>query len=252
MIPPSAAFEPIRTIAHDPAFWTDFFFLTHSNRDYAEIRNYDQVVPPDDFNKTEGFTLECCCLTFPVAHQRGLILDFTCDLTYFGLDLLQADGKRVQFGWDDEAHWHPHVFRWEELDLICKCLSVSGASFAYPGLPLLLLCRFAPITDSDNAQNISSLLRDACRSVGVDSLDTSESVFKRLDKRRNGFEWKYDLGSGWTLHQENPLTPNHENPYRYKVHLYTLRSPKNDAFPFTEFNAILGSARRICEGVSSG
>jgi hypothetical protein len=239
-----AAFEPILAIAHDPTFWSDYLFLSHSGCEYDSISNYDHVVPPSDLYESPGFTLKSCRLTFPVTEQRGLILDFTCSLDYFGLDLLQSDANRIELGWDDQAGWHPHILRWDELELICKSLSIRDSSFHHPGLPLLLLSRWAPITDTDSPDHILSLLQQALVRVGVNSPETSQSIFTRLDKRGNGFEWKYDSAHEWTLHQDDPFRL--KEGFKYKARLYTLRSPENDDFPFAEFNAMLRSAREAC------
>lgn len=40
------------------------------------------------------------------------------------------------------------------LDLICKRVALRDPSLPHPGLPLLLLSRFAPITDSEKADNV--------------------------------------------------------------------------------------------------
>lgn len=238
-------FEPVLAVAHDPAFWSQYYFLSHPGVEYEGIGNYDEIVPPNDLYQTPGFTLKHCRLPFPVTGRRGVLLDFTCSLDYFSLDLLPGDGTQVELGWDDEAHWHPHVLRWDELELICKCLSVRDASFAHPGLALLLLCRWAPLTDTDDADHVLSLLRGAADRVGVTSPDLVHSLFARLDKRGNGFEWEHAPEQGWVLRQDNPLIP--QKGFRYKTQLYTLRSPGNGDFPFAELNAMLRDAKEVCE-----
>ncbi len=237
-----AAFDPLFAIACDPGFWSDFFFLTHSGQIYESISNYDEIVAPNTFHNSPGFEIKCCRVNFPVTDQRGLALDFSCSLEDFSLELTNGAGKRFRLGWDNLAHWHPHVLRWDELESISECLNIRDASFTHPGLPLLLLCRWAPITEVDDADHVLSLLRRACDRLGV--LQLANSIFARFDRRGNGFEWRNEPSHGWIPYQDNSLT---ESGWRYKWQLYSLRSTRNTDFPFTELNAMLQGAREICD-----
>jgi hypothetical protein len=108
-----AAFEPILALARDAKFWTDFFFITYPDHKYERIRNYDLIVP---LPKLAPIVMKRCRLDFPVTEERSLVLDFTVSLDTFYLELLQSNGMQVEIGVDDEAHWHPHLLRWDELE----------------------------------------------------------------------------------------------------------------------------------------
>jgi hypothetical protein len=69
----------------------------------------------------------------------------------------------IELGWDDQARWHPHALRWEELEAICGCLAARDADMPHPGWPLLLLCRFAPPTANDDRARARDLITRALR-----------------------------------------------------------------------------------------
>lgn len=224
-----AAFGPVLRAACRPRFWTDYYFLTQpAEADYADLCSYEQEVPPHELYGTPGFVQKGCRLTFPLG-ACGLALDFNCSLDYFSLEILKADGTAVEIGWDDQAGWHPHVLRWEELDAIGESLARHDRDVPHPGLAVLLLARFAPITDADDAARMIPVVRQAWARVGAPPAAALDDLIARLDKRGAGFEWRRDAATGWTLHQDRP--------FDHRPHLYTLRSASNPEFPFAELEA---------------
>src|SRR5579862_3894297 len=105
-------------------FWTDFFWQTE---------------PQDD-----GYPeLESCTVELPVAEGYLLSLSLDPGLSYFSLRFASPGQEAVEIAWDDTAHWHPHVLRWQELELICRTVALQDAELPHPGILLLLLHRFA-------------------------------------------------------------------------------------------------------------
>jgi len=80
-------------------FWNDYLFQDDSGGDYPEL---DQ-----------------CRIPFDLSTRYGLVLGLDDLLCQSILSLRHPDaGHPVQIAWDDQAHWHPHVLRWDELDVI--------------------------------------------------------------------------------------------------------------------------------------
>jgi hypothetical protein len=259
---------PIHTVANRERFWTDYFWLTepdYTGPGYAELINHHVPLSAEAIAEyrllTDGEPPETnpyCRLDLPVGGGYGLGLEFDPSCACFDLALLLPGGRRCPIAWDDQAHWHPHVLRWEELDLVCKCAAIQDATLPHPGLPLLLLYRFAPITESDNVDRIFPLIRDAWRSLGLFGEEQIRQAGQRVDKRGSKFEWRLDDRTGWTLHQENWT--------RGQAKLYTRRSgqpaPTENGvaipeslddpdyrFPFAEYRRMVEAARAMCAGL---
>jgi hypothetical protein len=109
------------------------------------------------------------------------------------------------------------------------------ASLRHPGLPLLLLYRFAPITDSEDGERAVSLLRRAWNDLRLFSEVEIAQFIERFDCRDQGFEWQMDHEKGWFLYQDDKL--------RHKKGLYTLRYLENPEFPFEQFNVMVRRMR---------
>jgi hypothetical protein len=237
--------EPLRTLVNAPAFWAAFLFLDEDKVHYPQLAG--------------------CRAEFVIADGYGVTLDLNADLSYVSLGLRRpGSAEPVEIGWDDQAHWVPHALRWEELDLIGRCVALDEPSLPHPGLPVALLCRFAPISVGDDVDVVVPLVQTALLSAcskedGVTpplpglALTPSVSVsgqppnpvvgecLQRIDARHAGFTWRHDDRVGWYLHQSQ------EDNEASGVDLYTLRCPKNagdDRFPFADWNALVDQARR--------
>src|SRR5262245_39038856 len=130
-------------------FWTDYLYLT-------EAEDEDEDDPPE------------WDVVFDVGARVGLLLsiEYGGEVTLFLRDAWVAV-EPVQIAWDDEAHWHPHVFRWVELDNVCKRIASRSPDLAHPGIPLLLLFRFAPITSEEDYGLAQASLRSAFRHLSL-------------------------------------------------------------------------------------
>ena len=207
--------ESFLKLTHRPEFWSQFFF---------------------DGGNQEFPNLENCRLEFPVGPQYALVLNLDEFLGYFGLNLKHPNtSEPVEIAWDDQAHWHPHVLRWEELDLVCRCIALDDPTLPHPGLPLALLHRFAPVTLDDNDDVVHPLITEAYRTLEVFSEPQITEMIYRYDRRQSGFGWYYTDPQGW-------LPETREGDGRSGF--YSLREPQNTEFPFDGLNALFTAARQ--------
>ncbi|TPX09696.1 uncharacterized protein E0L32_009035 [Thyridium curvatum] len=205
----------LRELLGTRRFWTDFFWITEAEDDaYSELE-------------------DTVCIDLPISlgsEGSFLSLEFSNDLGFFELQLKNGVHSQ-QLGWDDGAHWHPHVLRWDELDLVCRAVARLNPDLPHPGLPLLLLHRFAPICgrrggDDDDAPFASALLDAAWRSLGIFSDREVQRLIERSDARDAGFIWRQNGTQGvWFLDQEE-ITDGCENSSQRA--LYTLRSQPSE------------------------
>jgi len=135
----------VRSVLANRRFWTDYFWLTED----ADT-HYPQFASRP--------------LTFRVVGAHALALDIDPAMNGRELSLLDLhSGGTTRLSWLDQAHPVPNVFRWEELDAVCRCLASRDPALEHPGIPLLLLCRFAPLTAADDAGAVRERVAAAFR-----------------------------------------------------------------------------------------
>jgi hypothetical protein len=109
-------------------------------------------------------------------------------LASFELDFLAPDGEAVNIAWDDQAHWHPHVLRWEELETVGRAIAMQDAEMSHPGPVVLLLHRFAPICEGEDLDPIISMLEAAFTQLGLFTRAEITRWIERIDAREAGFQ----------------------------------------------------------------
>jgi hypothetical protein len=135
---------------------------------------------------------------------------------------LDVGGTAVEIAWDDLAHWHPHVLRWVELDAIGRQVD------AHPGIPLLLLARFAPILTAADAEAALPLIDAAWRHADG-QISAQNRLLEIIDFRETGARWQHVLGLGWCLEQNDGG----------ERALYSLRVSDNSLFPWQEWHQLM-------------
>jgi hypothetical protein len=215
----------------DARFWRDYLWLedrerqTHSQKPggiwklWNALRAHGSTTPR--YPKFRNAELE-----FRVLDGYGLTLVFEETLSHTSL-FLSHPGGRQEIGWDDQAHWHPHLFRWEELDGVCRAIAASEPPLAHPGLPLLLLYRFAVITDPAEEQAARAALTEALWQIHSLSDEEVRNIVGLTVSTQTGIRWDRRPDLGWYLSGEDA---------------YTLRHPDNPTFPFAEFQAMVRAA----------
>ena len=209
-----ATFPPaLVALSRSEQFWKDYFW----EKDPTDAHYPD---------------LADCTVRLEVAPGWSLTLALDEDLDAMELSV-EGLGETAELGWDDHAHWHPHVLRWEELDLIGRAVALRDPAASHPGLALLLLYRFAPICDDADAELAFPLLEAAWAELGVDVGPAHERMLQRTDARTAGFKWQL-VDRRWVLTQEKP---------NLERDLYTLRHADNDEFPHRLLEGVVRAAR---------
>ena len=202
-------------------FWNDWFDLKRDQKPEnwrAWSRNYPELNGLDIWFR---FTEEC-----------SLVLRLEASLGYITLSFADRDIQSPEeIARDDQAHWCPHVLRWDELDLIGRCTASRDRSLYHPGIPLLLLYRFAPICVGEETAERFAKLTEAWRSLDIFDDREIERFVRRFDCRDRSFTWIHDAQFGWTLHQEKAWSG-----------LYTTRGPRG-GFPFENFQGAIEEAK---------
>jgi hypothetical protein len=136
-------------------------------------------------------------------------------------------------GWDDQAHWHPQVLRWKELEAICRCLAVRDPRLAHPGIPLLLLYRFAQADADDDQSAVRTTLAAGWRSLSLFSESEIVQAVQQTDTfvipSEGNRQWVWDATHGWVNTGGDA---------------YSLRQADNEQVPFALFNSLLAEAQR--------
>lgn len=193
-------------------FWTDYFWLTDpwGERVYPELREPIRL----PFTEKSGFQLE---------------LDEDCLFDYISLCLYHPEWKEpIEIGFDDQAHCHPYVFRWEELKRISHFLATHFPHC--PEVPFLLLYRFAVITKEEDQDKAQKEVEAAWRSLGLFSDQEIEPFL----------EWAKDR---WKAQQEDVFWVQHPE-YGWVLDgaefgVYSFRIAENKEFPFEVFNQLI-------------
>jgi hypothetical protein len=128
------------------------------------------------------------------------------------------------------------VLRWEETDLLCRAASILDATFTHPGILLLLLSRFTPLTREDDPVAIRKVVRQAFASLNVLSQRmVGQCVRAGVCDLRSDCEWSQDHQNRWVLRRLKRCP----NPY------WGPRDP-NLEFPFKCFDELIDKARQTC------
>ncbi|MEI7024404.1 hypothetical protein [Paenibacillus sp. y28] len=135
--------------------------------------------------------------------------------------------EALELGWDDQAHFHPYVFRWEELEIICRYLGKRPEFIVNPVVPLLLLYRFAPVTAADDEARIRQLLKAAWSSLGLFTDSEIETIIGKTVPKRGDLHWAPHAEFGWVLEGEAA---------------YSLRWAEHDRFPFAQLQELVRGA----------
>jgi hypothetical protein len=176
-----------------------------------------------------------CRAEFPVGGGYALVIDFTRFLHRTDLSLRCPAREHPRWlARDDLAYWPREVLRWSETELLSKAAARLDTDLQHPGLLLVLLYRFTPLTADDDRRVVWSLMRQAFNSLGVLSLRAIERCLREgASDLRDGFAWR-DCKRGWVLQD---LSSGRDEP---------PRAPKSK-FPFREYAALLNAAQRTCD-----
>ncbi|WP_344959073.1 hypothetical protein [Actinomadura miaoliensis] len=231
--------DALRTRMDEPDFWPLYFF--EDEPDEPDDEDEDDDEEPEDEHRAE-FGL-----------GDGLSLDLDLDLAtgYFSLGLTAPGlAEPVELGWDDQAHFHPHVLRWAELDLLGRAMALRDPELRHPGPLLALLLRFAFLDERDDPDTIAPLVDAAFRLVRPQDGDDGGGV---RSETRDWYELRNlsDAGLRWTTTPGGHPAVAQDDRVDADALLYSLRSPDNEEFPFAEWAALTERAEQIVTDAAS-
>lgn len=219
MMPLPASLEPFLKTRR---FWTDFLWETEPSLSPGEEPPYPE--------------LHDCRIDLPVADGFELRLSLDEGLDSFELDFVAPGRDAVNIAWDDQAHWHPHVLRWEELETIGRAIAIRDPELSHPGHVVLLLHRFAPICRGDDLGAVVSTLEAAWKQLGLFTEGEITNWIERIDARAAGFRWRRRRSLGWVIEQGRTVDSAKE--------LYSLRRGGKGPFPFADWNRMIEAAEQ--------
>jgi hypothetical protein len=170
--------QDLRSLTQLPRFWSDYFGDTSA----ASSEETDATSPYGEFRG--------CHVNFPVGPQYGLTLSIDADLSNVRLGLRHPeDPKPVPVAGYHQGEPIHHGLRWEELDLLGRYVALADPDLPHPGLPVLLLCPFAPICLGEDADVLFPLLESAWRSLSLFTDREIDRHVERFDRRQDRFTW---------------------------------------------------------------
>lgn len=168
-----------------------------------------------------------------VSGEFTLLLDPGEDFCYISLEFLEQGKEGVEVAWDDEGHFHPYVFRVEELQAVSE--RIARLHQVPVWIPGLLLRRFVGI-DPVNEQERESALQwelELRRQSGLYKEEELDAVIHPtsrpaagLHTGKSGRSWRFQSPYGWIMEGEDA---------------YSLRHPDCAFFPFAGWNRMLQS-----------
>ncbi|MFI9817119.1 hypothetical protein [Saccharothrix variisporea] len=212
--------DALKTGLADPKFWAMYCFED-------DHEGYDEYFDEDSH-----------VLSFPVGGGYSLDLDISDSYFDLGLRVPGAD-EPVTVGWSDEAHFHPHALRWDELDLVCRAASLLEPELRHPGPGLALLSRFVVISAYDDITTIESLLHAAFTTLKPADAEgywpDAEDIAGRVDYRRQAVVWHRDVDGNFSVHKDISAFDGAD--------LYSTRTRGSD-FPWADWRSKLDQAER--------
>lgn len=167
-------------------------------------------------------------LCFRLTAHDTLLLDPGEDLSYISLGYQYKNEEEIEIAWDDEAHFHPFVMRFNELLAIVD--QIAAVHQIDTWIPALLLRRFVGIESFAEFQTVSAWEFEIRKKSG---LFTDDEIQEWLEESKHMDEaywndcyrkWSYREPYGWVFEGEDA---------------YSLRNSANGSFPFQEWNRML-------------
>ncbi|MFD5323276.1 hypothetical protein [Streptomyces sp. NPDC127092] len=227
----------------EPDFWPLYFFDDQALEAYEEAQEDEE----DEEAEEEVFRAD-----FFLDRGLGLRLAFEPGVSYVDLAVLSPESTEAEtVGWDDLAHFHPHVMPWRELDLLCRAAALHDPALRHPGPMLALLLRFAFLSEDEDLDAIGPAV-DAAFAAVRPAKACGGAVSGAVGVREETRDW-FDLrdlrGAGieWTVRPDGCRAVTQHDPDG--APLYSLRDPASDEFPFTAWARLLARAAELLDAV---
>lgn len=232
--------DNLATRMAEPDFWPLYLFDDQALEAYEEARE-------DEEAEEEVFRAE-----FLLDRGLGLRLEFEPGVGYVDLAVVSPESAEAEtVGWDDMAHFHPHVMPWPELDLLCRAAALHDPALRHPGPMLALLLRFAFLSEDEDLDGITPLA-DAAFTAVRPTEASGGAVSGAVGVREETRDW-FDLrdlrGTGieWTVRPDGCRAVTQHD--RDGMPLYSLREPASDDFPFAAWSRLLVRAAELLDAV---
>lgn len=211
-------------MAGRPSWWLAHLFLDDGWSDHEDL---DEPAATAEFPLPAGARL---LLT---------VTSFSSELAF-----AVAGEDPVSVAWDDQAHWHPALLRWDELEAVVAHATAGVPWSAWPDVATALLHRFAAIAADDELERAARMVGPALRRLGLND-EQSAAALAGIDWRPGttprglppedddvlvGPGWVRDDAVGWRLevHWRNELAREGRAALPAA---YSLRRPENEDFP---------------------
>ncbi|MFG3304908.1 hypothetical protein [Streptomyces wuyuanensis] len=224
----------------EPDFWPLYLFDDQAMEAYEEARE-------DEEAEEEVLRAE-----FLLERSTGLKLEFEPGVGYVNLAVRSPESAKDEtVGWDDTAHFHPHVMPWSELDLLCRAVALYDPALRHPGPVLALLLRFAFLTEDDDLDAITPMVDAAFSAVAPAAANDAVppgAAGVRVETR-DWFDLRDLRGTGieWTLRSDGCQAVTQHD--RDRMPLYSLRGPESVEFPFAAWSGMLAHATELLHSV---
>ncbi|MFD0591966.1 hypothetical protein ACFQZ4_04840 [Catellatospora coxensis] len=145
----------------------------------------------------------------PVAGGYGLRLGGRYGFWFHLLELTGPGSLLGPLGSDDGAHPVPHVFRWDEFDLLCRAMALNDPALRYPGPAAALLCRFAFLSEEEDLDAVTPVLDASLHATRPQSLGLygawpgAGHWLRMRDLRGTGVTWHRDTAGDLTADQDH-------------------------------------------------
>ncbi|QXE36417.1 hypothetical protein KQY30_21420 [Streptomyces sp. GMY02] len=224
----------------EPDFWPLYLFDDQAMNAYEETR------------EVEGAEEEILQAKFLLDRGLGLTLEFEPGVDYVNLAVQSPkSAKDETVGWDDTAHFHPHVMPWSELDLLCRAAALYDPALRHPGPMLALLLRFAFLTEDDDLDAITPMVDAAFSAVLPTAANNAvpPGAAKVRTETRDWFDLRDLRGTGieWTPRSDGCQAVTQHDPDG--MPLYSLREPESAEFPFATWSEMLARATELLHSV---
>ncbi|KAF9760897.1 hypothetical protein IL306_004062 [Fusarium sp. DS 682] len=212
--------EYLESVMRTRRFWTDFFWITYADDD--------------------GYSWDKAELNFSVGSDFSLSVEIDKYISTIQLHFNSQDKKKHFLGYDDNFHWQPYTLRWSELEAICQAVAVTDSKYSHPGLPLLILSRFAPICIGDDVDHIVEMMVQAWTSLNKDILtdDQIRQVMERIDNRDMQLCWHHDESRNYWWVGKGLDVSTATKAYTYRR---SRDWDQEEPFPIEQWNAFISS-----------
>jgi hypothetical protein len=144
-------------------------------------------------------------------------------------------GKKHEMGWWDLVQWHPYCLRLQELDCLLRFWRQGDPRWHGDELPLLLLCQFVGVCDSNEQRSLAARVESAFETLGL-SGDAYSTEVVPIYIPEGAYYWRNDAELGWLFTSDDYCC-------------YSMRNrPHADAdegqFPFAQFREMLNDVQK--------